>query len=184
MQTCVWIGQPPTYQAAFELHGRSSSVVTIKKTTDKIKEAVGSNLAVNVCQSSFSMCEVIALSVAADHHTVLDCFGGVGSFAVCLAVHGIDSVTVEKDSRQARVIRERLTNLKGIATAGFAKSYRIPAADLISVQDAPVKAGQGGDYENPCGMVVLPYYPSGFFHSALSSASHRDILVRSRTFGA
>ena len=164
------------YRAAFELHGKSSQVVTVKKTTDKLLQGGGSSKAVNPCQTSFSMAECILLSHVKEYQTVLDCFAGVGSFAEAASVHQIDSISVEIDPTQARLIKERLLALPDRTRNAMLKSYKIPAADLMSIEDCPLKP-QNHMLENPQGFVPLPYIPSGFFHSFLSSSTLSPVLV-------
>jgi hypothetical protein len=173
-QVSVNFGRPVKLGLIATSYGYSSSVMNVRKVTDKIKNVTGK--VINSCQSSFSTSEAMVLGWCSRGDRVLDLCSGVGTVAVACAVNGIHVTCVEADPTQCRVTHQRLLSLVENARDAFDKHYKLPQADLVDCSIAP-NVCSSFPTDSAAAKTVCPYLPSGQNFSFLSFKVYDPILV-------
>jgi hypothetical protein len=174
MQVGFNFGRPSKLGVAASQYGLSSSVVDVRKVTDKVTGFGGKVM--NQCQSSFSMAEVIVLTWADRGDHVLDLCSGVGSIPLACAVNGINCTAIEADPTQCRIIESRLGELQVDSLAAFDKPVKIPQADMVDCANAPSQSTEF-PADTPGAKTVFPYRSSGGSFSNLSFKAFDRLLV-------
>ena len=170
-----WVNQPKAYKQGFSDYSFCTDVVNVKKAGHKTVK-LGSSKALNPCESSFSIPEVVVHSFLSPGDRVLNLCAGLGMFEEVCVVNGINVVALEKHKDMARAAIQHLESLPNTYKAGFQKAWKIPTCELMPVAIAP-NTRKAYRKENFKGYLVHPYVASGEAFSVLSSGSFRGIMV-------
>lgn len=173
VQFSLSINSKMVFKPGMSTYDFSRRVVQVKKTTKKSTGLTGQ--ALNPCESSFSLNEVVVHTFCQPGSRMLVLCSGLGTMEeVCIA-NGVNVTAVEKNKQMAQAARQRLEGLPNVYKQAFLRPWKVPSCDLVPVALCP--SLDKSLPENTKGFTILPYKPSGAPFCVSSSAAFSDIFV-------